>query len=254
MDHGERCDRDGHMGQQGKVNHDLLAKLFHTGVVTKDGENFLLVKPPKSSDPQWYKMIPELVDRGALPFADRLRTAEYFSAYIYFFGLTMIPQNIEVPCHYALCGGGWKNPVSRNHFAGLLKGDFANNPVLAEHKDLFATFLLRFGKKDVAANAVVDFSESYGFDGTAMEARIFADAAVCRIKGEAFTKPATTGVRQDTVTGIVRFPGKSQNNATANLLEWMSHFKSHDLTVDRPQVFDGRWSRACAGWHSKLSK
>ncbi len=258
---GQECDKDGQYGVRGQVNEHLLRKLFETAVVTNDGENFLLASPPKSSDPQWYRMIPELmgevaVDGTILSFADRLRTAEYFAAYIYAHALTMIPQDVRVPSHYALCGGGWKNPVPREHFAGLLQGD-QKNPVLREHQKPLQILQSRISGTDQSEKlpgkeVVVALSEDYGFDGTAMEARIFADAAVCRIKGEPFTKPSTTGARSDTVTGIIRFPAANEANATDALVKWMAKYKSRDLTVDRSDLCDGRWSRAVAGWHGRF--
>jgi anhydro-N-acetylmuramic acid kinase len=257
----EHCDRDGRIGEKGRVNQSLLRLLFDTAVVTNDGLNFLLQPPPKSSDPQWYKLIPELsgklpVDGDVLSFEDRIRTAEYFSAYAYVWALTMIPEHIQMPNHFALCGGGWKNPISRSHFAELLCGDLDKQVVLTEHKDAFEKVRAR-GLRSAGTTGNqsggqihVELSENYGFDGTAMEARIFADAAVCRIKGEAFTRPSTTGVKSDTTAGIIRFPGGKENNATPALLDWLSKYKSRDLTLDRPGIFDRRWGRASRGWHS----
>lgn len=258
---GKECDKDGEHGLRGHVNKALLRKLFATAVVTNDGRNFLLEPPPKSSDPQWYKLIPELTGEAPihgsnLCFEDRLRTAEYFSAYIYAYALTMIPDNIRMPSHYALCGGGWKNPVQLRHFAGLLKGDFQNNPVLAEHRADFHKLHARIleNTTEAAKNVTVDLSENYGFDGTAMEARIFADAAFCRIQGIPFTKPSTTGARSDTICGIIRFPKATEANATHTLLEWLTKHNSHNLTVDNPAIFDRRWNRAVAGWHERISQ
>ena len=256
LERGEECDRDGKFGAKGKVNLPLLERLFETAVITQDGRNYLLEAPPKSSDPQWYRLIPELTGEaecggGKISFEDRLRTAEYFSAYIYAHALTMVPEHLEMPHYYALCGGGWKNPIAREHFAGLLRGDFAQNPVLGQHEELFEKLLARLaatGKK-----VVVAMSDEFGFDGTAMEARIFADAAVSRIMGTAFTRPSTTGVKRETVCGIIRFPAGQADHAFANLRDWLEQFQSQDATLDRPDAFDGRWSRASAGWNGRLA-
>ena len=250
----EDCDRDGKYGSKGRINPSLLRSLFEKAVVTKDGLNFLLQSPPKSSDPQWYKLIPELsgevaVDGKIVSFEDRLHTAEYFSAYIYAYALTMIPEHIQMPAHFALCGGGWKNPISRQHFADLLRGETDKELILVEHKSALDHVRERAGKSG-NGQILVDLSEKYGFDGTAMEARIFADAAVCRIKGEPFTKPSTTGVRCETVAGILRFPHGKEANATPALMDWLAKYKSRDLTLDRPSLFDRRWSRASQGWQS----
>lgn len=265
LERGEECDRDGKFGSKGRVNIALLERLFDTAVITQDGRNYLLEPPPKSSDPQWYRLIPELTgeancDGETLSFEDRLRTAEYFSVYIYVHALTMVPEHLAMPRYFALCGGGWKNPVAREHFAGLLRGDFANNPVLEPHKESFGKLLERLKVVSPEASAaedsavVVAMADEFGFDGTAMEARIFADAAVSRILGRAFTRPSTTGVERDTVCGIIRFPGGTQDGASANLRGWLDEFKSQDATVDRPEVFDGRWSRASAGWNARQAK
>ncbi len=257
MEHGTECDVDGLIGAQGRISLELLRRLFDTAAVTQDGRNFLLLQPPKSSDPQWYRLIPELtgeteIEGQPLNFADRLRTAEYFSAYIYAYALSMIPQNVHLPVHYALCGGGWKNPIPRNHFVGLLNADFEVNPVLPEHHDAFHNLRCRHAEQCDAP--VVALSENYGFDGTAMEARIFADAAVSRIKGDPFTKPATTGARDNTVCGVIRFPEKNESRATPTLQSWLQRYRSRDLTIDNPDVFDSRWSRATLGWRARLSQ
>jgi len=265
LERGEECDRDGKFGSKGKVNIALLERLFDTAVITQDGRNYLLEPPPKSSDPQWYRLIPELTGEAScggekLSFEDRLRTAEYFSAYIYVHALSMVPEHLPMPRYFALCGGGWKNPVVKDHFAGLLLGDFENNPVLERHRDSFAKLLQRLAASNEQAGTaedravVVAMADEFGFDGTAMEARIFADAAVSRIRGQAFTRPSTTGVERDTVCGIIRFPGGTPDGGSANLRGWLDEFKSQDATVDRPEVFDGRWSRASAGWNARLAK
>jgi len=250
VEKNEDCDMDGKYGSKGKVDLGLLQALFETAVITQDGRNYLLEQPPKSSDPQWYKLIPELTGEGGkLSFEDRIRTAEYFSVYIYAHALSMLPEHMEMPKYFALCGGGWKNPIAREHFAGLLRGDFGSNPVLEQHRELFE----KLGKR-IGADVVVQMSDEFGFDGTAMEARIFADAAVSRVMAVPFTRPSTTGVKRDTVCGIVRYPGGGKEKATETLRAWFAHYNSERVTEDCPSVFDGRWSRASAGWHGRLAK
>lgn len=249
------CDRDGKIGATGKVNEDLLRLLFDTAVVTDQGDNYLLKNPPKSSDPQWYKMPPELLGvkplKGEiLSFEDRVRTAEYFAAYVLVHSLSLLPEKIQLPIHYATCGGGWKNPVTRDHFIGLMNGEFNKNPILSEHQETFnkiRTRLLKTGPK-----VSVKSSDHYGFDGTAMEARIFADAAVSRVRGVPFTRTSTTGAQCDTICGIIRFPFADQSKATPKLLDWLERHKSLSLTKDNSSKFDKRWSRASAGWQKLL--
>ena len=244
------CDRDGLFGRAGKVQLGLLNKLFNQAVLTKEGENFLLKSPPRSSDPEWYKIIPELTD-STICFEDRIRTAEYFSAYIFFYTLKFISADLRMPAHFAVCGGGWKNPVSFDAFNGLISGDFIHNPVLAEHLDLFEKISKRIVSENKNKTNCAP-SEYYGFDGTAMEARIFSDAAMCRLRGEAFSLPSTTGVSKPTVAGIIRFPQKDRTRASKGVLAYLDSKQSWDLTVDDPAKFDSRWSRASAGWHRRI--
>lgn len=248
-------DRDGAVGRSGAVVPELLRLLFKRGVITRDGDNFLLRPPPRSSDPQWYVVLDELGGRkpvqGLTPsFADRLRTAEYFSAYSLFFSLTLLPESIAMPRFFALCGGGWKNPVIREHFAALLRADESQSPLLEEHRGPFAVVR----KRIAAAGGSIEMhdTEHFGFDGTAMEARILADAAVSRVRGDPFTVPETSGASRPTVAGLIRFPRADRAAATPALREWLMHFGSEQLTLDRPEIFDRRWSRAAGGWYRRL--
>ena len=203
----EACDYDGKYGRNGRTDHKLLEELFNQSVQTGGGENFILKNPPKSSDPAWYKMTPGLTDKR-LPFEDRLRTAEFFSAYIMVYSLVFLP--VKTPDYFLVFGGGWNNPLIRNDFENLLHG---KAEVLPQHKEIFAA----------AANgkAVVDWSDRFGYNGKYMEARIFADMAKCRLTGEPFSMPLTTGCKSPTVGGIIAVP----NGGDSRL-----------------------WSRAAKGW------
>lgn len=253
---GERMDKDASVAKTGVVNKKLLEVLFEKAVLTAQGEAFLTKSPPKSSDPEWYMMIPELtgaaeIDGAILSFEDRLRTATYFSSYIYTHSLALTSDEIVLPSYYALCGGGWKNPLCVQDFKALLSGDQERCVILDKHSDLFASLRMRVsnGSKEVKIASSIE----YGFDGTAMEARIFADAARCRITGEPFTQPATTGVSKPTVAGVIRFPDREDNKATPNLTSWLAQYGTRDSTVDDIKVFDSRWNRAVAGWRERLS-
>ena len=210
----EPWDVDGKTGCLGKVSETLLKVLFDNGAVTDHGENYLLQAPPKSSDPQWYRLLPELMGEknvGASPlsFEDRVRTAEYFAAYVLFFSLRWIEDDMLIPTCFALCGGGWNNPIARGHFEQLLRGKLEANIVLPEHKELFAQIAKRLHR--TGRPIEVAMSDDFGFSGQYMEARLFADAAVKRIMGEPFSRPETTGCRTPTVLGIIRFPkGRSE--------------------------------------------
>lgn len=242
---GETCDYDGRMGAQGTIHTELLRVLFERAVVTKNKDNYLLMPPPKSSDPEWYVLLPELLGSApiageVLSLADRIRTAEYFAVYAFVHSLSLLSDDITMPDHFALCGGGWKNPVCRNHFVGLLKAE-PGNPELPEHVALFSAL-----RKRIGGSPIIFPSSQVGFDGTAMEARIFADAAVCRIMGVPFTRPETTGAKSDTICGMLCFPENDKTRVTPVLAEWLAAFN----TSATPGIksTDPRWNRAVAGW------
>ncbi len=247
---GKACDFGAEVGRRGTIHLGLLSLLFHSAARTRSGENFLLRPPPRSSDPEWYRLSLELlgeapVEGVILSFEDRVRTATYFASYAFCHSLALIPPEIDPPAHFAVCGGGWRNPLCLGDFRAILLGQ-GQAPTLPEHAELFDRL------RAWTISAVIAPSETFGFDGTAMEARIFADAAVSRIKGEPFTLPATTGAAQPTVCGIIRFPNQDRSRATEPLREWLDHFGTEAATVDLPDVFEGRWSRAGAGWQARL--
>jgi len=247
----ESCDWGGSLGAKGKINIELLEALFNHSVKMESGNNYLLQKPPKSGDPNYYQNLP-LLDHNSIAFEDKLRTCEYFSAYVFFHSLNFIPSDLQFPTNFALFGGGWNNPITLQHFKGLLSGNWDDNPVLEEHNLVFQTILERLHSKGV--EIVVEPSNSFGFDGTVMEARIFADMAKCRITGEPFSTPSTTGVNKSCVGGLIRYPHGNPNKATSNCNDWLQFYNSKHLTIDHPTKFDSRWSRASAGWHDQLKK
>lgn len=189
----ESCDFDGKYGRQGKINFELLRELFEHAVQTENGDNFLLKLPPKSSDPAWYQTIPDLVSPN-ISFVDRIRTAEFFSAYIFAHALQYSP--IGTPDYFLLFGGGWNNPVIMADFQSLLRGTAR---VLPEHRHVF--------EQIANPQAQIEWSDRCGFNGKYMEARIFADLAYSKLKNTPFTFPETTGCRIPTVCGIIAHPG-----------------------------------------------
>lgn len=243
---GESYDKDAAISKIGKVNLSLLIELFEKAVVNKNGENYLLTAPPKSSDPQWYLMIDALKDPN-IPFEDRIRTAAYFSAYIFVHSLSLTPSYLQMPKYFAVFGGGWKNTVVLDHFKGLLSGDFENNPVLDQHKDIFKNVINRIGK-----NPQVEWSSAYGIDPVMMEGRLWADMGRCRLIGRPFTRPSITNVKQDTVAGLVRFPHRDATKATPTIQRLIKQKDFFNWTLDQPNSFDGRWSRASSGWWDKI--
>lgn len=204
------CDLDGETGKLGKINYRLLRKLFENSALTHNQDNFITMMPPKSSDPAWYHTIPELLEE-AIPFADRIRTLEYFSAYAFVYNLGYIPQNYDFPKYFLVFGGGWRNPLIFTDFKNLLAGKVE---VLPEHQEHF--------NRIFTPQPQVEWSDVYGYNGKYMEARIFADMAHCKLTKEPFTYPETTGCLQPTVGGIIVKPGGKNKQ---------------------------RWSRAAPGWY-----
>ena len=208
------CDMDGEIGKQGKINYRLLRRLFETSASTHNQENFITKLPPKSSDPAWYKTIPELADKN-ISLADRVRTAEFFSAYALVYNLGFIPDNYDYPKYFLVFGGGWRNPIVYNDFNDLLNGKIE---VLPEHQEWF--------NKISSNQSHIEWSDHYGYNGKYMEARIFADMAKCKLTGEAFSLPETTGCLKPTIAGIIASPGGENRQL---------------------------WSRAAPNWHKKLT-
>lgn len=206
------CDFDGKFGQQGNINYDLLRNLFDRAVICSDDSNFIIKLPPKSSDPAWYKIIPELMDKK-ISFFDRIRTAEFFSAYIMAYNLRFISSDVATPKYFITFGGGWKNPIVLQDFKNLLSG---KAKVLPEHKTIFESIHNN--------NAIVTACDEYGYSSQYMEARIFADMAYCLDNNIAYSTPETTGCKTPTICGIFAYPN------------------GNDIRL---------WSRASYNWQSK---
>jgi anhydro-N-acetylmuramic acid kinase len=241
IERGLPCDQDGLIGLTGQIHVPLLKALFEGAATTQQHKNFLLSLPPKSSDPSWYKMVP-MLQNNTIPFSDRLRTAEYFSAYALYHSLGLTPETLILPSKIAVFGGGWKNPVIFKAFKSLLNGNTDQLPIMNQHIQLFQTIYDRM-QRSGEINLI--WSDSLGFNSNAMEARIFADLARCRILNMPFTGPETTGVRQPTVCGLICYPQNSKDNVTPNL---KTHLGNTSELGSPKKLFDGRWSRAAAGW------
>ena len=206
------CDFDGKYGAKGKINYELLRKLFDNAAICNDKSNFITKLPPKSSDPAWYKILPDMIDKN-ISFYDRIRTAEFFSAYIMAYNLKFIPSDIAKPKYFITFGGGWKNPIVLNDFRDLLSG---KSEVLPEHKSVFSDIKNQ--------NAIISSSDNYGYSSQYMEARIFADMAYCLDNNIAYSTPETTGCKTPTICGIFAYPNGNDTRL---------------------------WSRASYGWQQK---
>jgi len=240
-------DTNGEVGLQGTVNRSLLRILFNHSSGTQDGANFLTLSPPRSSDPQWYRELPEMlgtapVDGAFLSLPDRMRTAEYFAAYVATLSCAFIPEDCEFPPFIGLCGGGWKNPVVTTHFKHLMRGS-PGQVILEEHEKTYHRLLGRMARRP----ATVESTAAFGFDPSSMEARIFADAAARRVWGEPFTRPSMTGVSRPTLCGRIRFPYSRDPNGFA-VGRYMSDAGILNEAVSKSDFSDPRFGRAIRGW------
>ena len=77
-----------------------------------------------------------------------------------------------------------------------------------------------------------------------MEARIFADMAYCRIIGEPFSLPETTGCKMPTVAGIYVLPQTGKEYLLTKLLE---QYKTTAL-IDND--WNKKYNRAAKGWQN----
>ena len=232
----EPCDRDGVYGKNGEIIPELLSELFDSVAVTNENKNFYLQAPPKSSDPSWYKLDIENIC-SEYGFENALRTVEYLSAYTYVHTLSHVPEKTRMPHTFLLFGGGWKNPLIKQDFQNLLNGE---GIVLERHKALFSKIISRFEK-----TPLVNFSDNFGYSGEYMEARIFADMAYCRIIGEPFSYPETTGCKKPTVAGIYVLP---QTGKSYLLNDLFNHYKTTDL-IDND--WHKKYNRAAKGWQNR---
>ena len=207
------CDFDGEFGKKGIINYKMLRELFTKAVTCSDNSNFIDKLPPKSSDPAWYRILPCLQDKS-ISFYDRIRTVEFFSAYIMAYNLSFAPNTIQKLKHFITFGGGWKNPTVKQDFINLVSG---LAQVLPEHKPVF--------DKIINPEAIILSSDEYGYSSQYMEARIFADMAYCLDHNIEYSTPEVTGCKTPTICGIFAYPGGSDNRL---------------------------WSRASFGWQDKI--
>lgn len=204
-------DQDGQYGAQGSLSKELLQKLFDLG------RAYYEAPLPKSGDPAYYKKdeVFALLDGCGLNFADKVRTLEYFAAYIAAQALTLVHDDIELPARVVWFGGGWKNPIVGADFKKLLNG---KGYVLPEHEQIFARLRQRLGQTVTAA-----FSQF----GTYMEARLFAELAYYHLENRAWELPEVIKTGQSLICGISAQPHSPQAH------------------------YDDMFSRAAKGWSSR---
>ena len=84
-----------------------------------------------------------------------------------------------------------------------------------------------------------------GYSGAYMEARIFADMAKCRITGEPFSFPETTGCKTPTIAGIYILPRTTEK--TYLLTRLMEQYQTTGLIKNE---WNKKYSRAAKGWQN----
>ena len=191
----ESFDKDGMFGLKGKLNKELLAKLFDVG------RAYYEMSFPKSGDPQYYHKdeIFRYIDKNNIDFSDVIYTLEYFSAYVAVYALTLVDESIYIPSKFVLFGGGWKNPVVKNSLITLLNG---KGYVLKEHTKAFKNLYNRFNKKiDIVETSFGDF----------MEARLFADMARYKLENKCWEIFEVIDAKKDIVAGVVANPEEKRN-------------------------------------------
>ena len=188
-------DEDGQLGAKGKINKQLLQKIFELG------EGFYHNPLPKSGDPAYYhkQEIFDYVHEQRITFADALRTFEYSAAYIATYTLSQIPDTIALPDKIILFGGGWKNPIVLADFKKLLCGE---GIILSSHKKTFAELSQRFKK-----NPIIRYSSF----GKYMEARLFADMARYRLENRVWELAEVISSGKEIICGEIAEPMTERN-------------------------------------------
>ena len=183
-------DKDGMYGKKGELNMSLLQKLFDIG------RKYYELPLPKSGDPAYYHkdQIFNYVAQKKFKFEDVVHTFEYFAAYTAVQALTLIPKEIPIPHNMVLFGGGWKNPVVRQSFEKLLKGE---GKVLPEHQAQFEAFCARFQKTPKIKQSTF---------GDYMEARLFADLARYKLENKAWEVPEVVAAGKNIICGRIAKP------------------------------------------------
>lgn len=176
----ENMDKDGHYGQQGKVDHIILKKLYEKSIC-KNNRNYFLATPPKSLDIGDMKLIPEL---HSLSLPDACRTLEAFTADTIVKSLELLSG--DIPSYWILSGGGWNNPIIFSELENRLHQKFKKNISMVT-------------------------ADNMGWNSQAMEAQIFAYYAVRCLQHQPISFPGTTRVSKPMTGGRVYFPTTRDN-------------------------------------------
>ncbi len=201
---GQAFDLNGEIAAQGMIIPGGLVTLWRTAVVTATGKNGLALNPPRSFDPQWYRLPEELQSRSGHSLPDRLRTVIAFSALCIANGIAFIGQSW--PGKVILFGGGWRNKTFFKELMAICDGKAAYvHDVLGEIGVSNAISSLNLSDKIFLARDI-------GLPDQGMEAGIFAFAAVQRVLDLPFSTPALTGCKAPTKCGLVFTPDSSNQS------------------------------------------
>jgi anhydro-N-acetylmuramic acid kinase len=188
-------DKDGIFGKKGTLNPEFLQVLFNIG------REYYQTPLPKSGDPAYYhkQEVFDYASAQNIGFENTVHTFEYFSAYIAVQALTLIPEHIPLSDQFILFGGGWKNPIVKQSFEKLLRGEAY---ILPEHQTAFEKLRHRLG-----ANISVRHSSF----GDYMEARLFADLARYKLENKAWEIPEIVQAGKTVICGRIASPQKPSN-------------------------------------------
>lgn len=218
----ESFDKDGMFGKKGSLNKSLLQNLF------KFGRKYYDAPLPKSGDPAYYykEQIFQYINEKKFKFEDVVHTFEYFAAYVAVQALSLIPDDIKIPNKMILFGGGWKNPIVRETFEQLLKG---NGYVLPEHQEQFTKLRNRFSSSPEVRNS--NF-------GDYMEARLFADLARYKLDNKAWEIPEIIKSGKTIICGRIARPNKKRKyyndrvNRAAKGWQTLNKAKNKTVTIE----------------------
>lgn len=186
----ENMDGDGKYGKQGKVDKKIFDALYEKSII-KDGKNYFQKTPPKSLDYGDIDLIPEL-SSDTLSLEDACRTLEAFTADTIVNSLELL--NAEIPQHWILAGGGWKNPVIRHELDQRLN-------------------------QKLGANVQILTADEAGWNSQALEAQIFAYLAVRSLQNKPISVPGTTHVPEPLSGGRAYVPNTGPTEIVKNLLQ-----------------------------------
>jgi anhydro-N-acetylmuramic acid kinase len=185
--HGEDSfDKDGQYAKQGRIHENVLEALYQETLI-KNGKNYFDQLPPKSLDYGDLKLISAL---NTLSLPDACHTLAAFTADSIVRSLALLPSVADnLPKHWVLAGGGWKNPV------------------------IYQAFKQRLQAK-LGSDTTVYHADDIGWSTQYMEAEIFAYLAVRRLNNQPISFPGTTRVPFPLTGGTIHqvVPKKESQN------------------------------------------